>query len=255
MEKWEDQGIILSVRPHGESGAVVSVITESYGRYVGYVRGIHGSKMRGTLEPGNKVDVIWQARNEDGLGSFTLELSKGYAANYMDDALKLGAMQSACALCDAALPEREGHPGLFNGLEAFFDNLDSEVWEIAYILWEIALLKELGFSLDLTKCAGNGETTDLIYVSPKTGRAVSQSEGAIYKDKLLILPGFLRPERSGDMSGADILDGLKMTGYFLDHWVFAHHSRGTPEARLTLALRFEKAFAKRDGQELERKEL
>ena len=166
----------------------------------------------------------------------------------MDDPLKLAALQSACALCDAGLPEREGHPGLFYGLMALIDVLESDVWAQAYVMWEVAFLKELGFSLDLTKCAGGGDADDLAYVSPKTGRAVSRSAGAIYKERLLTLPGFLRPSppltppyagRSGTSESEDILSGLKMTGYFLEHWAFAHHTQGMPEARLRFYKRME----------------
>jgi DNA repair protein RecO (recombination protein O) len=239
MEIWQDQGIVLSVRRHGENGAIVSLLTEGQGRASGYVRGAQGAKMRGSLEVGNIVDACWQSRTSDGLGAFTLELSKGTAAHFMRDALRLAALQSACALCDAALPERESHPGLFYGLGALFDALDSEVWGAAYVMWEIALLKELGFSLDLTRCASGNGDEDLRYVSPKTGKAVSAAAGAPYKGKLLPLPGFLT-QSGGAAAGGDVLDGLVMTGYFLEHWVFTHHSKGVPDARLVFAQRFEK---------------
>ncbi|MCB1651446.1 MAG: DNA repair protein RecO, partial [Alphaproteobacteria bacterium] len=150
MENWQDQGLILALRPHGETGAIVSILTENHGRAAGYVRGAGGTKIRGTLEPGNLVDVNWSARTEGSLGTFTLELSRNHAALFMQDSLRLSALQSACALCDQALPEHESHPGLFYGLEALLQTLESEVWGAAYIMWEIALLKELGFSLDLT---------------------------------------------------------------------------------------------------------
>lgn len=179
MENWQDQGLILALRPHGETGAIVSILTENHGRAAGYVRGAGGTKIRGTLEPGNLVDVNWSARTEGSLGTFTLELSRNHAALFMQDSLRLSALQSACALCDQALPEHESHPGLFYGLEALLQTLESEVWGAAYIMWEIALLKELGFSLDLTKCAGGGDPAMLAYVSPKTGRAVSAEQGIL----------------------------------------------------------------------------
>ncbi len=245
MEQWQDQSIILAVRAHGESGAVVSVLTSDYGRQAGYVRGAFSSKNRGTLEVGNIVDARWQARSSDSLGSLTLELSRSTAARVMQDALKLAALQSACAICDQALPEKEGHEGLFNGFIALLQILDGEVWEAGYVMWEIALLKELGFSLDLSKCAGGGDDQALAYVSPKTGRAVSYSAGEPYKDKLLPLPGFLKPN-GGPPDMEDIVTGLQLTQFFLEHWVFAHHSRGLPEARRRLGLRFGEAFAKTD---------
>jgi DNA repair protein RecO (recombination protein O) len=136
MEKWQDQGIVLAVRAHGESGAIVSLLTEGHGRAAGYVRGARGSKMRGTLELGSVLDVEWQSRSGDGLGAFALELQRSYAADYMRDPLRLAALQSACGLCDEGVPEREGGEGMFLGLIALLDNLESEVWGAAYIMWE-----------------------------------------------------------------------------------------------------------------------
>ncbi len=245
MESFQDQGVVLSVRAHGENGAIVSVMTEGQGRCAGYVRGARSSKMRGTLELGNILDVNWQSRVADGLGTYNLELLKSHAASVMHDSLKLGALQSACALVDAALPERETHAGIYHGLCALFDMFEADIWGATYIMWEIAFLKELGFSLDLSKCAGGGDNDALTYVSPKTGRAVSYEAGAPYRDKLLALPGFLKPsgthEASDVLTGlSDVLTGLKMTGYFLEHWVFNHHSHGVPDARLL----FEERFAK-----------
>ncbi len=244
MERWQDQGIVLSVRPHGENGAVVSLLTEEHGRHAGYVRGAHSTKGRGTLEPGNLVDVDWQSRVADQLGSFSLELSKNPTAHFISEPLKLGALQAACSLCDSALPEREGHPGLFYGLQALFEALGTDIWGPSYVMWEVAFLRELGFSLDLGKCAAGGDPMDLIYVSPKTGRAVSEAAGRIYKEKLLGLPGFLSPA-GGSGDDKEVMAGLKLTSFFLEHWVFAQHTKGIPEPRL----RFEARFAKRVGQE------
>ncbi|MCB9989267.1 MAG: DNA repair protein RecO [Rhodospirillales bacterium] len=241
MEQWEDQGIVLMARPHGENGAIVSLLTEQNGRHAGYVRGASSSKMRGTLEPGSLVGVRWQARSHDELGTYTLEQERGYAAGFMYDPLRLEALLSACALCDAALPEREGHAGLFYGLQALFEALDDEHWGAVYVIWEIALLRELGFALELSKCAGGGDDNDLAYVSPKTGRAVSRAAGAVYKERLLELPAFLKPEK-GAATDEEILKGLKMTGYFLEHWAFTHHTQGVPEKRLQFQERFEKAL-------------
>lgn len=233
MEHWTDQGIILAARGHGESGAVVSVLTKDHGRHNGYVYGAKSSKMRGNLEAGTWIEVDWQSRVSDQLGNFKFEQGKNCAARVMDDPLKLAALLSACALCDSALPEREGHAGLYHGMMALIDTLQTPVWAQAYICWELAFLKELGFGLDLTRCVANGDARTLTYVSPKSGCAVSLKEGYPYKDKLLALPEFLKPERLGDGQD-DIVKGLKLTGYFLEHWVFAHHSVGIPEARQRL---------------------
>jgi len=239
MEQWQDQGIVLSARPHGESGAVVSVLTENYGRHAGYVRGAHSSRQRGIVEPGNLVGIRWASRVADQLGTFTLEQERNLANGSIDDPLRLGALMAACALCDEALPEREAHPGLFYGLQALLENMDGAFWGATYIMWEIALLRELGFALNLSRCAGNGDPATLEWVSPKSGHAVSHAVGAPYKDKLLPLPAFLKPKR-GSVTNEEIIKGLRMNAHFLEHWVFNHHSRGIPAQRLHFQERFER---------------
>ncbi len=232
-----DQGIVLAVRAHGENGAIVSLLTENHGRHAGYMNGARSSKNRGMLEIGNVVDVNWQSRVSENLGTYKLELSRAHAVLFMSEPLKLAALQSACAICDAALPEREGHAGLYHGFLALLDVLDSEIWGAAYVMWEIALLREMGFSLDFAACAGGGSAEELAYMSPKTGKAVSLRKGEPYKDKLLILPEFLKPG-GGAADEENVLLGLKLTQHFLEHWVFNHHTRGVPEARLVFGMRF-----------------
>lgn len=248
MEQWQDQAIILGVRPHGENGAIVSLLTCANGRQSGYIRGAFSSRNRGTLEVGNIVDAHWRSRVDGALGSLSLELSRSTAGRVMQDSLKLAALQSACAICDQALPEKEGHEGLFHGFTALLEILETDVWAAAYVLWEIALLRELGFSLDFSKCAGGGSSSNLAYVSPRTGRSVSYEAGEPYKDKLLPLPSFLKGN-GGPMEDEDILSGVQMTGFFLEHWAFAHHSKGLPEARHRLRLRFAERFAKTEALE------
>lgn len=248
MEEWQDQALVLSARAHGEGGAVVSVLTEHHGRHAGYVRGAKSSRMRGIIEPGNLVGVRWSARVADSLGSFVLEQEQNITAGLMADPVKLAAVQSACALCDEALPEREVHPGLFYGLQALFDAMDTDIWGAAYVMWETAFLKELGFGLNLTRCAGGGDNQDLCYVSPKSGHAVSKAAGAPYKEKLLTLPGFLRPVK-GEVDDGSVYEGLQLTGYFMEHWVFNHHTRGVPAARIQFQERFERLLDKvRDAE-------
>ncbi|MCB1558878.1 MAG: DNA repair protein RecO [Alphaproteobacteria bacterium] len=243
MEQWTDHGIVLSARAHGENGAVVSLLTENHGRHNGYVYGAKSTKMRGLLEAGTILEIEWKSRVSDQLGNFSFEHGQNCAALILSDPMKLAALLSACSLCDVALPERESHPGLYKGMKALLETLQTEVWGAAYVLWEIALLKELGFGLDLTRCVAGGDTRTLTYVSPKSGCAVSLKEGYPYKDKLLKLPEFLRHEPSKPLDEEDVLTGLKLTGYFLENWVFAHHSHGTPEPRL----RFASVFAKKYG--------
>lgn len=247
MESWSDQGIVLHARPHGENGAIVALLTCEHGRHAGYVHGGRSSKKRGMLEPGSLVQALWQSRVQENLGSYTVEQERGLNPFLMDDPLKLGALLSACSLCDAALPEREGHPGLFHGLQALLEALEGEYWGPSYVMWEMAFLKELGFGLDLTKCAAGGDPKTLTHISPKSGRAVSAEKAEPYKDKLLELPDFLRPQ-GGPGEVADVLLGIQMTGYFLEHWAFSHHTKGVPEARLRLEERFKNSLSSPEPQ-------
>lgn len=238
MEHWQDQGIVLSSRPHGEHAAVISLLTRDHGRYAGYVHGARSSKNAAACEPGTLVEAEWNSRTEGQLGSYTLSSLQGFPALVMDDPLKLTALQSACALCDLCLPEREAAPGLFEGLAALFSIMqaqdDAGVWGAAYVMWEIALLRELGFALDLTRCGGGGDARELAYVSPRTGCAVSYQAGEPYKDKLLPLPGFLKPNGGAGDAG-DVTAGLALTAYFLEHRALIHSRTGMPEARVRLA--------------------
>ena len=241
MEQWTDQGIVLSARAHGEGGAIVALLTENNGRHAGYVHGATSSKKRAYLQVGSQVKAQWSARVSDSLGTFNLEPEASMPFGVLDDPLKLAALLSACSLCDAALPEREGHAGLYHGFLAFLEAINTEHWDAVYIMWEISLLKELGFPLTLNECAGGGDPQTLCYVSPKTGRTVSKAQGEIYKEKLLVLPNFLRPSdaRDGEVGDKeDIYLGLKMTSYFLENWAFIHHAKGMPEARQRLTERY-----------------
>jgi DNA repair protein RecO (recombination protein O) len=239
MEQWRDQGIVLAARAHGESGAVAYLLTESHGRHAGYVQGGQSTRLRGVLEPGSMVSASWSSRVADGLGGYVLEQERHVAALLMQDALRLGALQSACALVDAALPERQPHPGLYHGMMALIDTMDAEIWGAAYVMWELALLRELGYGIELSRCAGGGDAATLEWVSPKTGHAVSRAAGMPYKERLLPLPAFLKPEK-GEVTDEEILKGLRLTGYFLEHRVFAQSRTGIPPERL----RFEARFAK-----------
>lgn len=224
---------------------MVALLTEHNGRHAGYVHGAQSSKKRAMLEPGTKVGIDWKARVSDNLGMLILEQEAGLPPGILDDPLRLSALLSACALCDAALPEREGHPGLYHGFKTLIEMMDSEVWGAAYVYWEIALLKELGFGLELSKCAGGGDPNTLAYMSPKSGRAVSYAAAEPYRDKLLELPAFLKPN-GGPADDEEVLKGLKMTGYFLQNWVFAQHSKGIPDARLRFESRYAKTVADRN---------
>lgn len=235
MERWQDQGIVIAVRPHSEVGAIVSCLTQTKGRHLGYVQGGRSSKKRPILDLGNHIELSWQARIEDNMGSFSVELIKNFSSDLLSDYNPLMAMQSACALMDMALPEREAHPALYEGTLALFESLASEYWAESYIFWEMAFLKEMGFGLDLKSCAGGGNPDDLGYVSPKTARAVSFEKGTPYKDKLLPLPQFLIGKEDEDHTQA-LSDGLALCAYFLEHRLFADTNyQGFPEIRQRLA--------------------
>ena len=196
--EWSDEGMILSVRPHGETGAVLELFTRQNGRHLGLVHGGRSRRLRPILQIGNHVEASWKARIADNLGHFALELRKSYAGLVLDDAAALAALASIAALA-RLLPERDPHPNLFELTLFVLGYLeDREVWPALLVRWELALLEELGFGLDLTSCAASGATTELTYVSPKSGRAVSTAAGEPYKERLLALPHFLlgrAPER------------------------------------------------------------
>ena len=173
--EWSDHGIILSARPHGESSVIVEALTRAHGRHAGLVRGGASRRMRGTLEPGNEVAVHWSARLAEHLGNFTIELTRPRAAEMISNPLSLAGLSAVCAMAQMTLPEREPHASIFEGLLVLLDAMGAtEFWPALLARWELGLLDELGFGLDLSRCAATGALDDLVYVSPRTGRAVSR---------------------------------------------------------------------------------
>ncbi|NJO36875.1 MAG: DNA repair protein RecO [Rhizobiales bacterium] len=232
--QWEDEAILLSARRHGEGALVLQVFTPHHGRHGGLVRGGGSRKNRPTYQPGNRLAVIWRARLADQLGSITAELIDANAALIMDHPARLGALTSACALIERALPDRDPHPDLYNLLRQLIDTLTtSGVWAENYVRFELALLADLGFGLDLSA----GPNADLVYVSPRTGRAVTRETAKGYEDRVLPLPGFLVGRADDDVDVA-IRDGLRLAGYFLERHLFAALDRPVPEARQALVDRF-----------------
>lgn len=211
---WQDTGIVLSVRRHGESAAVVSLMTRAHGRHGGLVRGAKSPGNRGMLQPGNLVQAAWRARLADHLGTYTLEPLAMRAAPLLDDPGRLAALASACALVDTVLPERQAAEDVFDLLADLTAGLAGEGWAGLYARWEFAMLSALGYGLDLSHCAATGVTDDLVYVSPKSGRAVSASAGAPYRERLLPLPAFLKSSEAAPELAA-VADALRLTGYFL----------------------------------------
>lgn len=227
--EWSDKGIILSARKHGEGSLIVQLLTESHGRHAGLVRGGTGKRGRGVYLPGNIVTATWRARLSDHLGNFTCELSESRAATLLGDPVKLAALSSLCAMAEAALPERQAYPAVHRGFQIVLDALDRGDWHAAYVRWELGVLAELGYGLDLSHCAATGRNDTLAYVSPKSGRAVSLSAGEPYRDRLLPLPGFLIGGATA--TAAEVRAGLELTGYFLETRLFAPEGRAVPAAR------------------------
>lgn len=242
---WRDQGILLSSRRHGESAAIIEVFTREHGRHAGVVRGGASRKIAPILQPGAQLDVTWRARLEDHIGSYTVEPMRSRAAAALSDRQALAGLNAVTALLLFALPEREGHPVLYARSEALLDLLgDQDLWPLAYLQWELALLEEAGFGLDLSTCAvlGHG-ANDLSYVSPRSGRAVSRAGAGDWADRLLPLPPCLMGH--GPAPDHEIAEGLRTTGHFLrEHLAPAMGNKPLPEARQ----RFVDAFARRSAQ-------
>ena len=224
---WRDEGFVLSARAHGETSAILELFTREQGRTLGLVHGGAGRRMRSVLQPGNKLSAHWRARLSAHLGPYQAGL-------LMDDPLALLALSAASAVC-GIVPEREAHPSLYDGYEVLLETLqDEHVWPAIFVRFELGLLQELGFGLDLTRCAATGARDDLVYVSPKSGSAVSRAAGEPYKERLFWPPGFLVGTQAGEASPADVAEGLRLTGHFLERHLFAAHERHLPDARIRL---------------------
>lgn len=230
---WQDHGTILSTRPQGETSALIEVFTAAHGRHAGVVRGGASRKMVATLQPGSSVTVRWRARLEDQLGTFTVEPIAS-RAGAMSDRLALAGLSATCAMLAFALPERAPHPALFAATEPLFAVIGDAVpgWPLDYLRWEMQLLDELGYGLDLSRCAVTGTREDLAFVSPRSGRAVSRAGAGDWAPRLLPLPACLLGQ--GPASWAEISDGLRLTGHFLDRFAAEHGSRALPAARVRL---------------------
>lgn len=239
--RWSDEGFVLAARPHGESGAVVHLLTRERGRHAGLVRGGSGRRLAAVLQPGNEVRAQWTARLEDHLGTLAVELSRARAAGLLDDALRLAALASACALAESALPEREAHPAAYDGFRGLLDALEeSASWAATYARWELALLAELGYGLDLARCAATGGVEDLAFVSPRSGQAVGRTAAGPWRDRLLPLPAFFLGAQA-PADAQDVRDGLSLTGLFLERRVLAPHGKSEPRARTRLVAMLNRA--------------
>ncbi|MEM8877787.1 MAG: DNA repair protein RecO [Pseudomonadota bacterium] len=240
--EWRDRGVILATRKHGETSVIVEAFTENHGRHLGLIRGGRSRRMAATLQPGNQVDVVWRARLEDHLGAFTLESTRDRAAHLLDDRFALDGFLTLAAHV-RLLPERDPHSDLFDQFETVLAVLGTEESGPMMACFEHDLLAELGFGLDLSECAATGLTDDLRFVSPKSGRAVSERAAAPYEAKLLPLPQFLVDHvtgliAEGQLPASDELaESFRLTGYFLDRHVWQPRRLAPPAERLRFVSR------------------
>ena len=231
--EWTDDGIVLGVRRHGESSAIVELLTREHGRHLGLVRGGASTRMRPLLQPGNGVRAVWRARLDEHLGSYAIEGMRLRAATLLAVSHAAYGVTHLAALA-RLLPERDPHQEIYEMLARTLDDFDDAGGAAVHVVrFELAMLAELGFGLDLDNCAATGETTDLIYVSPKSGGAVSRTAGEPWRDKLLRLPSFLREDddHGANRSDQDLLDGFQITGRFLLRHVLEPRGQGHSDAR------------------------
>jgi len=228
---WTDEGFVLGIKRHGEASAILELMTRAHGRHLGLVRGGAGSRMRPVLQPGNLVRADWRARLDDHLGTYTIEGLALRAGDLFSSAHAVFAVTHLSALA-RLLPERDPHEIVFDHLEMIVGQLSDAALTAALIVrFEALMLTELGFGLDLESCAATGATSDLIYVSPKSGRAVSRAAGEPWAERMLTLPAYLNSEFEGQVTAKDIADGFKLTGFFLARHVLEPRGVALPDAR------------------------
>lgn len=237
--EWRDHGIIIGVKRYGESSAIVEMLTREHGRHMGIVKGGRSARMQTMLQPGNSADCVWRARLEEHLGSYQMEVTRSRAADIMGAPLALHGINMLGWLL-RLLPERDPHPDVYETVEMMIDHLgEAHISPVLMVRFELEILAELGFGLDLSCCAATGRTDDLAYVSPKSGRAVSREAGEPWRDRLLALPGFMVGRTTANAPAADdIRNGFALTGYFLQRDVLGPRGLQASDSRnvfLTLA--------------------
>jgi DNA repair protein RecO (recombination protein O) len=228
---WQDEGLVIGARRHGETSVILELMTKEHGRHLGLVRGGVRRSLSAVLQPGNQVEAVWRARLEGHLGAYTVEPLRARAARLIDRSHSLHGLAHLCALL-RLLPERDPQTDLFEMAQAIADHLDSLRFGAALMArFELALLSALGFGLDLDACALTGAREELCYVSPKTGRAASRAAGAPWRERLLSFPEFLRSSNFEAPEAQDLLDAFRMTGHFLERDVFTPRGLQLPQAR------------------------
>lgn len=229
--QWQEEAIVLGIKRHGETSVIAEVMTRARGRHLGLVRGGRSRTMQPVLQPGNLVEVTWRARLDEHLGEFRIEPVRQRAAQLMESAVALYGVQTMAALL-RLLPERDPHPHLYEALDIILDHLhDPASAGELFIRFELEVLNDLGFGLDLTECAATGRREGLTFVSPKSGRAVTREAGQPYADRMLRLPAFLAPDRQAPGTPDDLDDAFRLTGFFLHRHVYDPRGIEMPSAR------------------------
>ena len=242
---WRADGILIATRKYGETAIILELFTQDKGRHVGVVPGGTSRKMAPLLQVGAQLDAAWRARLVDHIGTYSVELIRSRAADVMNDRVALAGLSSVCALLSFTLPEREAYPALYARTLAVLDGLGADRWADAYLSWEMALLTEMGFGLDLSACAVTGATQDLTYISPRTGRAVSRAAAGDWAERLLPMTPALEG-MARDL--ADVIEGLRVTGHFLEqHLARSLGDRSIPPARQRLIDALTKQSAQDSG--------
>ncbi len=240
--EWVDQGIILGTKKHGETSAIVELMTRDHGRHQGIVRGGRSQRQQPLLQTGNHVEVTWRARLDEHLGQFQLEPITFSAARLIDSQMALNGLQLLASHL-RLLPDRDPHPSLYEALVAIIEHFeDAPLAAELMVRFELRMLEELGFGLDLTECAATGRQTDLIYVSPKSGRAVSREAGKSWADRLFALPPFLETTPGGGATPQETRDAWKLTGFFLDRNVYQPRGISQPDTRAAFLVHVLKAL-------------
>lgn len=246
--EWRDEGIILGTRRHGETSAILEVMTHAHGRHLGLVRGGRSRRMQPVLQPGNRIEVTWRARLDEHLGLFLVEPLQLNAARLFDSACAVYGLQTLAAHL-RLLPERDPHASLYETLGVVMEHLDDPASAAELIVrFELLVLDELGFGLDLTQCAATGASDDLAYVSPKTGRAVSREAGAPWSDRMLALPAFLRRGSGLRADRAAFDEAFRLTGYFFARHVYEPRGMEAPEARASFIAALRKSLESHNGE-------
>lgn len=244
--QFTDEAMVLSASKYGENSGIACILTQNHGIYKGLVRGITGARQRGLYQPGNMIEATWRARLAEHLGNLTAGLIHASGMAVMDNPIKLAALSSLCSTLEVTLQERDPAPEIYKSFKSFIAQLssDSYEWQKSYILLELELLAQLGFGLDLGSCAATGTSEDLIYVSPKSGRAVCRDAGKPYCDKLLKLPAFLiHHVHMGEKTLVSQIDeGMHLCSYFLNKYFFAPHNISQPHARARFTTMLRKAL-------------